>query len=135
MTRKNSRNERRSLPAIATLVLLATVFVAFGHASPLVAASQIDPHTSVQQAESQGAPSGGPEALHLIVDRSLVVTSPVQITRVSLANPDICDAVVVSPTEILLNGTVRQYHGIGPKIYYSIHSSFFVKLYFNRQFL
>ena len=104
MTRKNSRNERRSLPAIATLVLLATVFVAFGYASPLVAASQIDPHTSVQQAESQGAPSGGPEALHLIVDRSLVVTSPVQITRVSLANPDICDAVVVSPTEILLNG-------------------------------
>ena len=76
MTRKNSRNERRSLPAIATLVLLATVFVAFGYASPLVAASQIDPHTSVQQAESQGAPSGGPEALHLIIDRSLVVTSP-----------------------------------------------------------
>jgi pilus assembly protein CpaC len=104
MTRKNSRIERRSLPAIATLVLLTAAFVALGYASPVSGASLINTRTSVQQAENQGAPTGGPEALHLIVDRSLVVTSPAQITRVSLANPDICDAVVVSPTEILLNG-------------------------------
>jgi pilus assembly protein CpaC len=104
MTRKNSRSERCSLPAFASLVLLMAVFVVLGISTPLTAASQFNTSTSVQQAESQGAPSSGPEALHLIVDRSLVVTSPVQITRVSLANPDICDAVVVSPTEILLNG-------------------------------
>lgn len=104
MTRKNSRSERCSLPAFASLVLLMAVFVVLGISTPLTAASQVNMSTSVQQAESQGAPSSGPEALHLIVDRSLVVTSPVQITRVSLANPDICDAVVVSPTEILLNG-------------------------------
>lgn len=104
MTRKNSRNKRRSLPAFASLVLLTAAFIAFGYSVPLACASQIDTHTRVQQADSQGAPSGGPEALHLIVDRSLVVTSPSQITRVSIANPDICDAVVVSPTEILLNG-------------------------------
>jgi pilus assembly protein CpaC len=104
MTRKNSRNERRSLPEFATLVVLTAVFVALGYSFPLAGASRIDTRTSVQQTESEGAPSGGPEALHLIVDRSLVVTSPSQITRVSLANPDICDAVVVSPTEILLNG-------------------------------
>jgi pilus assembly protein CpaC len=104
MTRKNSRIERRSLPAVTSLVLLTAALVALVYASPLAAASQINIRTSIQQAESQGTPSGGPEALHLIVDRSLVVTSPAQITRVSLANPDICDAVVVSPTEILLNG-------------------------------
>jgi pilus assembly protein CpaC len=104
MTRKNSRNERRSLPALATLVVLTAVLAVLSSSSPLAGASRIDTRTSVQQAEGQGAPSGGPEALHLIVDRSLVVTSPSQITRVSLANPDICDAVVVSPTEILLNG-------------------------------
>jgi pilus assembly protein CpaC len=104
MTRKNSRNERRSLPVFATLVVMTTMFLALGFSLPLAGASRVDTRTSVQQAESEGAPSGGPEALHLIVDRSLVVTSPSQITRVSLANPDICDAVVVSPTEILLNG-------------------------------
>jgi pilus assembly protein CpaC len=104
MTRKNSRIERRSLPVVTSLVLLTAALVALVYASPLAAASQINIRTSIQQAESQGTPSGGPEALHLIVDRSLVVTSPAQITRVSLANPDICDAVVVSPTEILLNG-------------------------------
>jgi pilus assembly protein CpaC len=104
MTRKNSRNERRSLHAFTSLVLLAAMFVALGCSASLAWATQIDTHTSAQQAESQGTPSGGPEALHLIVDRSLVVTSPSQITRVSIANPDICDAVVVSPTEILLNG-------------------------------
>ncbi len=104
MTRKNSRIERRSLPAVTSLVLLTAALVALVYASPLAGAAQINTRTSVQQAEGQGAPSGGPEALHLIVDRSLVVTSPAQITRVSLANPDICDAVVVSPTEILLNG-------------------------------
>jgi pilus assembly protein CpaC len=104
MTRKNSRNERRSLPLFATLVALAATFLALGYSSPMAGASRINTSTSVQQNESEGAPSGGPEALHLIVDRSLVVTSPAQITRVSLANPDICDAVVVSPTEILLNG-------------------------------
>lgn len=104
MTRKNSRNERRSLPAFATLTVLTAVLAVLGYSFPLAGASRIDTHTSVQQAEGEGAPAGGPEALHLIVDRSLVVTSPSQITRVSLANPDICDAVVVSPTEILLNG-------------------------------
>ena len=104
MTRKNSRIERRSLPANTSLVLMTAALVALVYAFPLAGASRINTRTSFQQAESQGAPSGGPEALHLIVDRSLVVTSPAQITRVSLANPDICDAVVVSPTEILLNG-------------------------------
>ncbi len=104
MTRKNSRIESYALSAIASLGLLVAVFVVFGNTTALALTSQIDVHTSVQQANSQGAPSSGPEALHLIVDRSLVVTSPVQITRVSLANPNICDAVVVSPTEILLNG-------------------------------
>ena len=104
MTRKNSRIERCSIPLFTSLVVMTAAIVALVYASPLAAASQVNTRTSVQQSESQGTPSGGPEALHLIVDRSLVVTSPAQITRVSLANPDICDAVVVSPTEILLNG-------------------------------
>jgi pilus assembly protein CpaC len=109
MTRKNSRSERWTLSAIASVAFSLSLFLATNYGFPLAAAAapQIDTHTTAQQAQSESAPAqqtGGPEALHLIVDRSLVVTSPVQITRVSLANPDICDAVVVTPTEILLNG-------------------------------
>src|SRR5579875_10026 len=104
MTTIKSRSEKFALPPVGIAAILAVFLAVAGYGLPASAASQINPDTTVQQAEGQGAPSGGPEALHLIVDRSLVVTSPVQITRVSLANPDICDAVVVSPTEILLNG-------------------------------
>jgi pilus assembly protein CpaC len=52
------------------------------------------------------APQDVPRELHLMVGRSLVVTSPVRIKRVSIADPDIADAVIVSPHQILINGKV-----------------------------
>ena len=36
--------------------------------------------------------------------RSLVITSPTRIKRVSLADPAIAEAIVVSPYQVLLNG-------------------------------
>ena len=45
-----------------------------------------------------------PQTLHLLVGRSLVITSPSRIKRVSLADPNIAEAVVVSPHQVLLNG-------------------------------
>src|SRR6202140_1524346 len=45
-----------------------------------------------------------PQALHLLVGRSLVITSPSRIKRVSLADPAIAEAIVVSPTQVLVNG-------------------------------
>jgi len=42
--------------------------------------------------------------LHLLVGRSLVITSPSRIKRVSLADPAIAEAIVVSPTQVLVNG-------------------------------
>jgi pilus assembly protein CpaC len=47
-----------------------------------------------------------PQALHLLVGRSLVITSPSRIKRVSLADPAIAEAIVVSPTQVLVNGKV-----------------------------
>lgn len=44
------------------------------------------------------------QTLHLLVGRSLVITSPTRIKRVSLADPSIAEAVVVSPHQVLLNG-------------------------------
>jgi len=45
-----------------------------------------------------------PERLHLLVGRSLVISSPTRVKRISIADPNILDAVVISPTQILLNG-------------------------------
>src|SRR5271166_6398607 len=39
-----------------------------------------------------------------MVGRSLVVTSPTRIKRVSVADPAIADAIVVSPNQVLVNG-------------------------------
>jgi len=45
-----------------------------------------------------------PQALHLLVGRSLVITSPTRIKRISLADPEIAEAIVVSPYQVVLNG-------------------------------
>ena len=60
------------------------------------------PVTSTAQATDAEAP----QALHLLVGRSLVITSPTRIKRVSLADPAIAEAIVVSPTQVLVNGKV-----------------------------
>jgi pilus assembly protein CpaC len=55
-------------------------------------------------AAPQTAPAGSStEALHLLVSRSLVITSQARIFRISVADPTIVDTMVVSPTEILIN--------------------------------
>src|SRR5579859_2933176 len=56
------------------------------------------------QPAAQGQDSSEPQTLHLLVGRSLVITSPSRIKRVSLADPDIAEALVVSPTQVLVNG-------------------------------
>jgi len=55
-------------------------------------------------AVAQGQDSSEPQTLHLLVGRSLVITSPSRIKRVSLADPEIAEAIVVSPTQVLVNG-------------------------------
>src|ERR1700730_9753932 len=60
--------------------------------------------TPVQAGQTSDAEA--PQALHLLVGRSLVITSPSRIKRVSLADPNIAEAIVVSPTQVLVNGKV-----------------------------
>jgi pilus assembly protein CpaC len=58
-------------------------------------------------AAAQSVPPQAGEAaqsLHLLVGRSLVITSPTRIKRVSLADTAIADAIVVSPFQVVLNG-------------------------------
>jgi pilus assembly protein CpaC len=69
-------------------------------------------HTRGQQAPPARAPEArqevvaneASEKLHLLVGRSLVLSSPRRLRRVSIADPAIADAVILSPTEVLVNG-------------------------------
>ena len=55
---------------------------------------------------SQLQESDTAQSLHLLVGRSLVLTSPTRIKRVSLADPAIAEAIVVSPYQVLVNGKI-----------------------------
>jgi pilus assembly protein CpaC len=56
------------------------------------------------QQAGQEQETGTSQTLHILVGRSLVITSPNRIKRVSLADPAIAEAVVVSPTQVVING-------------------------------
>jgi pilus assembly protein CpaC len=88
-------------------VLCFSASVAVAQDSP-PAASPAPPNTAPTPgqvpAASQGQESAEPQTLHLLVGRSLVITSPSRIKRVSLADPEIAEAIVVSPTQVLVNG-------------------------------
>jgi pilus assembly protein CpaC len=65
-------------------------------------AAQAPPVVPAQPAAAQE--SEGPQTLHLLVGRSLLISSPTRIKRISLADPNIAEAMVVTPTQVLVNG-------------------------------
>jgi pilus assembly protein CpaC len=71
-----------------------------------VQAATPGPAGSAAPSQVQMADQGETQVLHLMVGRSLVVTSPTRIKRVSVADPAIADAIVVSPNQVLVNGKV-----------------------------
>ena len=73
-------------------------------ASSPVAPTPVTQEPAGAQAPTQAPDTSEPQVLHLLVGRSLVITSPSRIKRVSLADPDIAEALVVSPTQVLVNG-------------------------------
>src|SRR5215831_13738387 len=86
-------------------ILLATLFVADvsrSQAQQPAPAPAAKPQTQTGASSAQDA--GAPQSLHLLVGRSLVISSPTKIKRVSLADPEIAEAIVVSPTQVLVNG-------------------------------
>ena len=57
-----------------------------------------------QPAPAQQAAENGSQQLHLLVGRSLVITSPTRLKRVSIVDPTIAEATVVSPYQVLVDG-------------------------------
>src|SRR5882724_5856907 len=100
----------KMLPSFLTILFVALSFVA----PVVVAQTQQAPATqapanppitpATPTVTSQAQESSEPQTLHLLVGRSLVITSPSRIKRVSLADPEIAEALVVSPTQVLVNG-------------------------------
>lgn len=91
---------------LASLTAAMFLIAAAARAQQTVAAA----FTAVKQGTQVGGPATAPRedtgshTLHLLVGRSLVITSPTPIKRVSVADPNIVEAVVVSPYQVLLNG-------------------------------
>lgn len=97
---------------LAVLAALAGLFLG----GPAIAAQQSAPAeppaltTQEVPAPAPSTPTGRPEeseapqTLHLLVGRSMVISSPTRIKRVSLADPNIAEALVVSPNQVLVNG-------------------------------
>jgi pilus assembly protein CpaC len=111
--------KNRKLPDASRLTPLACLWMLCASAvlaqNPVATQSPTAIHPAqLQQASLPVVPSPGvadlpqasetPETLHLLVGRSLVITSPTRIKRISLADPAIAEAIVVSPTQVLVNG-------------------------------
>jgi len=101
---KLNRSRFLALAPLAALLFLGASSVSAQQSPVPAVQSQATPQaTPVAQAD-QAPASEGPQQLHLLVGRSLVITSPTRIKRVSLADPAIAEAIVVSPTQVLVNG-------------------------------
>jgi pilus assembly protein CpaC len=88
-------------------VILSCAGSFFGQdAAVMTAAMAVGPSkTLAQQPEPLQEPRPDTnDRLHLLVGRSLVITSPTRVKRVSIADPSIADAIVISPYQVLLNG-------------------------------
>jgi pilus assembly protein CpaC len=109
-----SRQRAISVRCLATTALLVAACVVMP-----VAAAQQQAQPEAQAPTQQAAPaqqtptpvpanqpmeSEAPQTLHLLVGRSIVISSPARIKRVSIADPTVAEAIVVSPNQVLVNG-------------------------------
>ena len=109
MLEQHSSAANRSFPALALLTgLLLISPVAFSQpqqAEMKAVSPSAQAQTATTQVQAgQTSASESAQILHVLVGRSLVITSATRIKRVSLADPAIAEAIVVSPTQVLLNG-------------------------------
>ncbi|HLJ23821.1 MAG TPA: pilus assembly protein N-terminal domain-containing protein [Candidatus Acidoferrales bacterium] len=114
MQRTNSRSVRHSRLGLFLGLLLLSAFSLDARSQDLIAGGALATDAEVQPAAvaaPAAAPaeipqSEAPQSLHLMVGRSLVITSPTRIKRVSLADPTIAEVDVITPTQIVINGKV-----------------------------
>ncbi len=103
-------NKNKATTTISTvcfaLLTCATPFFGQDGAATTATPPPLSASSTVAQ-QPQGAQPGtaeGNDRLHLLVGRSLVISSPTRVKRISVADPNIADAIVISPYQVLLNG-------------------------------
>ncbi len=85
---------------IRLLILIVAVF----DTTVLHAQAPLLPVTSVVTSRAEAATENDTRAVRLLVGRSTLVDVATPITRVSLTSPDVADALVTSPNQLLING-------------------------------
>jgi pilus assembly protein CpaC len=86
-------NKRSKRGWVSGLALFAVLWASLPGAA-LAGARPLPPPQTAEAAQS----------LHLMVGRSLVITSPTRLKRVSIADPTIAEATVVTPFQVLVDG-------------------------------
>jgi pilus assembly protein CpaC len=98
---------RLHLTAILLIVLLSAGSTATAQTPRDSASGSSDalpPNTQSNPPQTDLPMAGDEETLHLFVGRSMVVVSPEPLLRVSVTDPAIASAVVVSPKQIMIHG-------------------------------
>lgn len=113
---QKTRRERNRTAAAGILSLAAMLLAPVVMGQQLPAA--LETRASVPAMQTAAVPAQPPQAgavqaaqqaqepqvLHLLVGRSLIITSPTRIKRVSLADPNIAEVDVVTPYQVVVNG-------------------------------
>src|ERR1700746_3225331 len=89
--------------AIAVVLLCAPLMFAqappAGNTQPATAPQTTSPSTATAPPETAGA-----APLRVMVGKSLLINTTERLKRVSVTDPSVADALVVTPTQVLVNG-------------------------------
>jgi pilus assembly protein CpaC len=89
---------------MALSLALSVILPAAGPAEPAVPAVPAVPAQTPDAAAQPPAVNAKPEPLLVTVGKSLIIDSPLNIARISIANDGLVDAVAINPKEVLVNG-------------------------------
>jgi pilus assembly protein CpaC len=101
---KNSLSSQRFQKLLGWILLAGLMGLSPSHAPRAAWSAPAQQPAADRQQGAATQPASSVETLHLLSGRSLVITSPVRIKRVSVADPAVLDAVAVNPNQLLLNG-------------------------------
>jgi pilus assembly protein CpaC len=103
IVQEESRKTMRT--TIATLLLIAMLLPGAGFGQTPTPAPPPQPATQVpQDVPQQTEPTSAGAPLRVRVNKSLLINTQTRLRRVSVTDPAVADALVVSPTQVLIHG-------------------------------